>query len=103
MNYAGYFADGRLFDTSLLEIAEKYEAVDKERLARGQYAPLPSVYSKEARLIPGFKEGLLEMSIGDKATLFIPSHLAYGEQGAGDVIPPNSDLIFELELVGIDE
>ena len=42
-------------------------------MARGQYAPTSSVYSKEARLIPGFKEGLLEMSIGDKATLFIPS------------------------------
>lgn len=103
INYAGYFTDGRLFDTSVLEIAEKYEVVDQQRLDRGQYAPMPAVYSKDARLIPGFREGLLEMSIGDKITLFIPSHLAYGAQGAGNVIPPNTDLVFELELVQIDE
>jgi peptidylprolyl isomerase len=39
------------------------------------------------------------MSIGDKATIFIPAHLAYGERGIPNVIPPSSDLIFELELV----
>lgn len=103
INYAGYFTDGRLFDTSMLEVAEKYDVVDQQRLARGQYAPMPAVYSKDARLIPGFREGLLEMSLGDKITLFIPSHLAYGAQGAGNVIPPNTDLVFELELVQIDE
>jgi FKBP-type peptidyl-prolyl cis-trans isomerase len=43
------------------------------------------------------------MKIGDKATLFIPSHLAYGPQGAGNVIPPNTDLVFELELVAFDK
>jgi len=37
--------------------------------------------------------------LGDKALLFIPAHLAYGEQGAGSVIPPNTNLIFEIELV----
>lgn len=100
MNYVGYFMDGKLFDTSILEIAEKYETVDAQRLAKGQYGPMPSVYSKEARLIPGFKEGMLEMSFGDKATLFVPSHLAYGEQGAGSIIPPNTDLVFELEIMG---
>ena len=99
INYAGYFEDGKLFDTSVLDIAEKYEVVDQQRLARGQYAPMPAVYSKDARLIPGFREGLLEMSLGDKITLFIPSHLAYGAQGAGNVIPPNTNLVFELELV----
>jgi FKBP-type peptidyl-prolyl cis-trans isomerase len=41
------------------------------------------------------------MKIGDKAMLFIPSYLGYGEQGAGAVIPPNTDLVFELELVGL--
>jgi FKBP-type peptidyl-prolyl cis-trans isomerase len=39
------------------------------------------------------------LTIGDKAVLFIPSHLAYGEAGAGDVIPPNSNIIFEIELL----
>jgi len=40
------------------------------------------------------------MSYGDKLTVFIPSHLAWGPQGAGNVIPPNADVIFEIELVG---
>lgn len=102
MNYAGYFSDGRLFDTSWTETAEKYDMLDPRRLAAGQYGPLPTVYSKEARLIPGFREGLLQMSVGDRVTIFIPSHLAYGPQGnprAG--IKPNEDLIFELELTEI--
>ncbi|MEZ4858138.1 MAG: peptidylprolyl isomerase [Flavobacteriaceae bacterium] len=109
MNYVGYFNDGKLFDTSVLEIAEKYEAVDPQRLAFSQYGPMETQYSKDAQLIAGFKEGLLEMSVGDKATLFIPAHLAYGEQGIRDqrtgeyIIPSNADLIFELELVEVVE
>ena len=55
-------------------------------------------YSKEAQLVPGFLEALLMMSVGDKITAFIPSYLGYGERGAGEVIPPNSDLVFELEI-----
>ena len=83
MNYAGYFTDGRLLDTSILEIAEKYEAVDAQRMVAGQYGPTATEYSPQAGLIPGFREGLLQMSVGDKVTLFIPSHLAWGEQGYG--------------------
>lgn len=102
MNYAGYFTDGRLLDTSILEIAEKYEAVDAQRMVAGQYGPTATEYSPQAGLIPGFREGLLQMSVGDKVTLFIPSHLAWGEQGAPrGGIPPNTDFIFELELVDI--
>jgi cyclophilin family peptidyl-prolyl cis-trans isomerase len=101
MNYAGYLDDGTLFDTNILEIAEKYDVMDPQRQTRGLYGPIVSDYSKEARLIPGFREGLLQMSVGDKTILYIPSHLAYGEQGIPNVIPPNSDLVFELELVDI--
>ncbi len=101
MSYAGYFADGRMFDTSNLEVAEKYDMVDPIRLAKGQYGPSISDYGKEAKLVPGFREGLNMMSVGDKTVLFIPSHLGFGPQGAGDVIPPNADLIFELELLDI--
>ncbi|MBX2828576.1 MAG: peptidylprolyl isomerase [Flavobacteriaceae bacterium] len=100
LNYAVYFTDGKLLDTSHLEVAEKYDAVDQRRLAAGQYIPITSTYSQEARLIAGFKEAMLKMSMGDKVTLFIPYHIAYGEQG-GRGIPPKSDLIFELELVDI--
>ncbi|WP_457618830.1 peptidylprolyl isomerase [Lutibacter sp.] len=101
VNYAGYFTDGRLFDTSYKEIAKMYQVYDHIRDDKGGYAPFTTVYNSEARLIPGFREGLLKMKIGDKAMLFIPSHLAYGTQGAGDVIPPNTDLVFEIELVKV--
>ena len=43
------------------------------------------------------------MRIGDRAMLFIPSHLGYGANGAGNVVPPNTDLVFELELVGLEK
>ena len=49
-------------------------------------------------MIPGFIEGLSKLKIGEKAIFFIPSNLGYGEQGAGNVIPPNANLIFEVTL-----
>ncbi len=100
VNYSGFLSNGTLFDTSVLEVAEKYEVVDHRKKSAGQYKPFPMDYSPDAQLIPGFREGLLQMNIGDKATIFIPAHLGYGERGAGRVIPPNADLIFELEIVG---
>jgi FKBP-type peptidyl-prolyl cis-trans isomerase len=42
---------------------------------------------------------LEKLSFGDKAVIFIPSKLGYGEAGAGDVIPPNANIIFEIELL----
>jgi hypothetical protein len=50
---------------------------------------------KKDGMIPGFLEGLNLMSYGDKVVLFIPSNLAYGERGAGGVIPPNATLILK--------
>ena len=52
-------------------------------------------------MIPGFGEGLQLMSVGSKYRFFIPSDLAYGANGAGGAIGPNSTLIFELELLEI--
>ncbi|MBB6680974.1 peptidylprolyl isomerase [Aequorivita sp. 609] len=101
MNYAGFLTNGKLFDSNILKNAEQYEMVDEMRKAAGQYVPVPTDYSKDAQLIPGFREGLLNMKVGDKATLFIPSHLAYGKRGVPGVIPADSELIFELELVEI--
>ena len=49
-------------------------------------------------ITPGFLEGISNLSFGEKAVLFIPSALGYGERGAGNVIPPNSNIIFEVEL-----
>ena len=101
MNYAGYLKDGSLFDSNLEEIAKKYNTFDHRRADAGGYQPIPTDYSKNAQLIPGFREGLLMMSVGDKTTILIPSHLAYGERGIPNLIPPGSDLIFTLELVEI--
>lgn len=101
INYAGYFTDGRVFDTNIAEKAKELGIFDKRRAAdpRG-YAPVQMPYAPDAKMIPGFREGVQKMKVGDKTVLFIPSHLAYGEKGNRG-IPPNTDLIFELELVSI--
>ncbi len=101
VNYAGYFTNGRLFDTSYKEVAMAYGTYDEAKDQQNGYVPFTAIYGPDARLIAGFKEGLQKMKIGDKAIIFIPFHLGYGEQGAGNVIPPNTDLVFELELVGL--
>ena len=100
--YAGYLEDGALFDSNYEAVAKKYDMFDDRRKQGGGYQPIPMEYSPDAQLIAGFKEGLQQMKIGDKIRLFIPSHLGYGPQGTGP-IPPNADLVFDLEITGIAE
>lgn len=97
-SYAGYFQNGELFDTNYKEVAELYGTYDQMRDQQGGYNAFPFEYGKKDGLIPGFIEGIEKMSTGDKLLLFIPSYLAYGERGAQGIIPPNTDLIFEIEL-----
>ena len=99
VNYAGYFMTGDLFDSNIKEIAEICGKYDRRRDQMNMYSPVEMDYSPDASLIPGFKEGLQQMSYGDKVLLVIPSHLGYGEQGMGGVIPPNTDLLFQLEIL----
>jgi len=83
VHYKGMFADGGVFDDSY---------------KRG--APIEFPIGK-GNVIPGWDEGILLLKVGDKARFVIPSHLAYGEAGAGGVIPPNATLVFDVELMDV--
>ncbi len=81
-HYHGTLIDGTVFDSSV---------------ERGEPLEIPV-----NRVIPGWTEALQLMPVGSKWKLFIPSKLAYGPEGTGDVIGPNETLIFEIELLGIE-
>ena len=98
VKYSGFLENGVLFDTSDPKTAESFGKLDHQRAAQNGYIPLPYQYGAKGAMIPGFEEGLSKLNIGDKALIFIPSNLGYGENGAGNVIPPNANLIFEVEL-----
>lgn len=98
-HYAGYFEDGTLFDSSYEAVNKSYGKFDANRAAQNGYQAFPFEAGKKDGMIPGFIEGLENMAFGDKAVVFIPSNLAYGERGAGGVIPPNTTLVFELEML----
>ena len=100
LNYEGYFTDGKLFGTNIKSIDEKCGTYDVRKEQQGAYNPLPMPLNPEAQMIPGFKEGVFNMSVGDKTFLYLPSYMAYGEKGRGP-IKPNTDLIFIIEMLGV--
>ncbi len=81
VHYTGRLLDGTEFDSSV---------------GRGE----PATFQLD-QVIPGWTEGVQLMSVGGKFRFFIPSTLAYGERGAGQVIGPHSALIFDVELLAI--
>ena len=100
---AGYLVDGTLFWTTWKEIAEKNGKFDPRQEQQGGYAPFAMPYNESATLVAGFKEAMLKMKIGDKARVYIPYHLGYGEAGRAPLIPGKTDLVFDIELTSIAE
>jgi peptidyl-prolyl cis-trans isomerase A (cyclophilin A) len=98
MDYSGFFMNGTLFDSSILEIAQQFDNINARKEQMGAYAPMPVQYSSSVGMVQGFKDAMLSMNYGDEIVAFIPSDLAYGERGAGGVIPPNTDLVFEMKI-----
>ena len=83
VHYKGQLTDGTVFDSS-------YKRKEPIEFALGT-----------GQVIAGWDEGVALLNVGDKARFVIPSHLGYGAQGAGGVIPPNANLIFDVELVEV--
>ncbi|WGD35089.1 peptidylprolyl isomerase [Olleya sp. YS] len=98
----GYLENGTFFWTTKAEDAKKANQYNEDADKQGAYKPFGMPYNESATLVPGFREAMLNMDIGDKARIFVPSYLGYGASGNGP-IPPNANIIFDLELVGLEK
>tara|TARA_B110001454_G_scaffold214920_1_gene235482 strand:- start:3300 stop:4043 length:744 start_codon:yes stop_codon:yes gene_type:complete len=83
IEYTGSFVNGEVFDTNV-----------------GKDKPLV-IQIGMREVIPGFEQGIIGINKGTKRKIKIPSELAYGKKGAGDIIPPNADLIFEFKIIDV--
>jgi len=84
VHYTGSLKDGKVFDSTL----------DRNQ---------PFTFDLgTGKVIKGFDEGIAGMKVGGKRKLIIPAKLAYGERGAGNLVPPNAELTFEVELLKIN-
>lgn len=99
INCAGYLEDGSLFYSNYESVNKEFGKFDAAAAAQGAYKAFPHTVGNKNQLIAGFFEGINKMSLEGKSILFIPAKLAYGEKGAGNVIPPNSNIIFEVEIL----
>lgn len=96
VNYAGYVLGGEYFDTSIEEIAQKEGIFMPNR----EYGPFTFTLGQQ-QVIQGWDEGIALLNEGGKATLYIPSPLAYGPRQRSEVIGANSILVFDVELVEV--
>jgi len=93
VHYAGYFADGKPFDSSVKQIALMANSYDPQR---EPYASFPVQAGPKGRVIKGWQEGLIGLRKGSHVRLIIPTSLAWGEAGSGNVIPPNAEVLFDI-------
>ncbi|SMG20870.1 FKBP-type peptidyl-prolyl cis-trans isomerase [Marivirga sericea] len=96
VNYVGKFLDGKVFDTSIESVAQDEGIFSASRT----YEPF-SFTLGQRQVILGWDVGIKLLNEGGKATLILPSYMAYGPRGGGS-IPPNTVLLFEVELVNIN-
>ena len=89
VNYTGKLQNGVVFDSN---VDPKFKHVE----------PLPFTIGA-GKVIPGWEKGIVGMKVGERKTLTIPPEDAYGANGFPGVIPPNSTLIFDVELVAINK
>ena len=89
VNYTGMLTDGTVFDSN---VDPKFQHVQPFTFTLGA-----------GQVIAGWDQGVLGMKVGEKRHLVIPANLAYGSQGAGALIPPNSTLAFDVEVTAISK
>ena len=97
----GYLTNGILFWSNNKDINERHGKYDPEKEGLGFYSPMEIELSPNMPYIPGFKEAVYTMNVGDIIYCYIPSHLAYGSKSRG-LIRPNSDLKYIIHMVNAE-